>query len=269
MLRTSTGTGFGSRRTPKPSSSDWRRGDGSGSAAGGGCAIPVRERSASAQLLRRWPAAWAARRAAVPTPAWTSGPRPERTRSVRAGRMHVRGDGVATTARATAAHRSAAAGCRPQADVPPANAQRFRRLKAAAVAVFRALAELPRRDQRDARAVQQLGEELEAALLRLELEQLLLRLRLELDLRGELEGELRRALVDLLRLGIGQRGERRGTSRPPSPRSPGRSRSPRRPRARRAPSGTRGPGSAARPGSDRLPRRGCSGVRPRSGRSPR
>jgi len=40
----------------------------------------------------------------------------------------------------------------------------------------------------------------------------LLRLRRKLDLRGELERELRRALVDLPRLGIGERRER--TERP-------------------------------------------------------
>ena len=73
---------------------------------------------------------------------------------------------------------------------------------------LRAVAELARRDQRNPRVVEQLGDEVEPLLLDAELEQLLLRLRRQLDLCRELERELRRRLVRVVGVGAGERGER-------------------------------------------------------------
>ena len=78
------------------------------------------------------------------------------------------------------------------------------------------LAELARRDQRRADGVEEPDDELEALLLRAELEQVLLRFRRQLHLRGELERKLRRPLVDLLWVGArdgGERTERAGGTR--------------------------------------------------------
>src|SRR5665213_309694 len=70
------------------------------------------------------------------------------------------------------------------------------------------LAELAYGEQRLADGVQQPDHELEPILLFVELEQLLLHVGRKLHLGGELEGKLRRRLVDLVRLGAGHRCER-------------------------------------------------------------
>src|SRR5207342_597074 len=74
-----------------------------------------------------------------------------------------------------------------------------------------------RSEERLAHGVEQPDHELEAMLLLVELEQMLLGVRWQLHLRGEIERELRRRLVDLVQLGAGDRRERterlRGTRR--------------------------------------------------------